>query len=200
MTAGVSGAHLVACLAICVVPGLAQTPSANPVPHDPVEGIIKLFDSYRLVMLGEMHESRQEWDLIRKLVAAPEFAQRVNDIVMEFGNARYQDVVDRYIAGENVSLEAVQPAWRDLVGALGPVSPVYGDFYAAVRAVNQKLPPARRLRILCGDPPADWSRVQSREDLAPFLPFREAHYGSVVRNEGLAKNSKTLLVYRDGHV
>jgi hypothetical protein len=80
------------------------------------------------------------------------------------------------------------------------VSPVYGDFYAAVRAVNQKLPPGRRLRILCGDPPVDWNRVQSREDLAPFLPFRDAHYGSVVRYEVLAKDRKALLIYGAGHV
>jgi hypothetical protein len=150
-------------------------------------------------MLGEMHESRQEWEVINKLVAAPGFAERVNDIVMEFGNARYQDVVDRYVAGEVVPLEQVQPAWRDVVGALGATSPVYGDFYAAAREVNRKLPPGRRLRILCGDPPLDWSRVQSRDDLAPFLPFRDAHYGSVVRYEVLAKNHKALLIMGSGH-
>src|SRR5687768_15333549 len=80
----------------------------NPAPQDPVQGITRLFDTHRIVMLGEMHECRQEYDLLRKLVAAPGFAQRVNDIVMEFGNARYQDVVDRYISGENVPIEQVQ--------------------------------------------------------------------------------------------
>jgi hypothetical protein len=35
---------------------------------------------------------------------------RVNDIVMEFGNARFQDVVDRYTAGENVPVAQVQRA------------------------------------------------------------------------------------------
>src|SRR5882757_7476105 len=69
----------------------------NPVPQDPVEGIVKLFETYRIVMLGEMHESRQQYDLLRKLIAAPQFAGRVNDIVLEFGNAKYQDIVDRYI-------------------------------------------------------------------------------------------------------
>ena len=99
------------------------------------------------------------------------FAERVNDIVVEFGNARYQEVIDRYIAGENVPFEQVRGAWRDTVGALGPVSPVYGEFYRAVRAVNQKLPRQRRLRVLLGDPPIDWSHVRSREDIALYLPF-----------------------------
>jgi hypothetical protein len=41
---------------------------------------------------------------LRELVAAPEFADRVDDIVMEVGNSLYQQSVDRYIAGENIPL------------------------------------------------------------------------------------------------
>ncbi len=100
----------------------------NPAPQEPIQGIVKLFDTYRIVMLGEIHECKQEHDLLCKLIATPGFAERVNDIVMEFGNARYQEVVDRYISGDNVPMQEVQKAWRDTVGALGPVSPVYGEF------------------------------------------------------------------------
>ena len=57
-------------------------------------------------MLGEIHESRQEHELLRKLIVAPGFADKVNDIVVEFGNSRYQGVADRYVAGENVPTEA----------------------------------------------------------------------------------------------
>ncbi len=96
-------------------------------------------------------------------------------------------------------VEQVQNAWRDTVGALGPVSPVYGEFYAAVRAANQKLPKQRRLRVLLGDPPVDWSRVRSREDLAPFLPFRDQFYAAVVRYQALARNRKALLIMGAGH-
>jgi hypothetical protein len=83
----------------------AQTPA----PADPVKGIIQLFDTYRIVMFGEIHECRQQYDVLRQLVAAPGFAERVNDIVID-GNARYQNVVDRYIGGENVPSEQVQRA------------------------------------------------------------------------------------------
>lgn len=173
----------------------AQTPP----PQDPVDRIVKLFDTYRVVMLGEIHACRQQYDLLDRLIVAPGFAEHVNDIVVEFGNARYQNVVDRYIAGENVPLEQVQRAWRDPVGAFGPVSPVYGEFFAAVRAANAKLPKQRRLRVLLGDPPIDWDQVRSREDIALFLPFRDEYYASVVRQEVLAKNRKALLIMGLGH-
>lgn len=104
----------------------------------------------------------KQYDLLGKLVAAPGFADRVNDIVLEFGNAKYQDVVDRYISGENVTIDQIQGAWRDTVGALGPVSPVYGEFYKTVRSVNLRLPRQRRLRLVLGDPPIDWSRAEPR--------------------------------------
>ena len=171
----------------------------SPLPQDPVQGIIKLFETYRIVMLGEIHECRQEYDLMGKLVAAPGFAERVNDIVLEFGNAKYQDLVDRYVAGENVPIEQLQGAWRDTVGALGPVSPVYGEFYKTVRSVNLKLPKQRRLRLVLGDPPIDWNRVRSREDIAFYLPFRDQFYASMVRYQVLAKGRRALLIMGDGH-
>ncbi|MGO9229097.1 MAG: hypothetical protein ACLQKA_07795 [Bryobacteraceae bacterium] len=171
----------------------------SPAPQDPVQGIVKLFETYRIVMVGEIHECRQEYDLLRKLIVAPEFTERVNDIVLEFGNARYQEVVDRYIGGESVPVEQVQGAWRDGVGALGPVSPVCGEFYRAVRAINQKLPKQRRLRVLLGDPPIDWSHVRSREDIALYLPFRDEFYASVVRYQVLAKGRRALLIMGEGH-
>lgn len=129
----------------------ARSRAQTALPQDPAASIVKLFDTYRIVMLGEdPHGCTQEWQLLEKLVATPDFSQRVNDIVMEFGNAHYQEIVDRYIAGENVPVEQVQGAWRDTVGSVGPASPVYGEFYAAVRAANQKLPPQQRLRVLLG--------------------------------------------------
>ena len=170
--------------------------------QDPVADITKLFDTYRIVMVGEIHGCTQEWKLLDKLVAAPGFADRVNDIVMEFGNARYQDVMDRYIAGENVPIGQVQAAWQDTVGAYGPVSPLYAEFYAAVRAANQKLPKERRIRVLLGDPPINWDRVRTTDDreyVGLFLPFRDDFYASVVRYQVLAKKQKALLIMGEGH-
>jgi hypothetical protein len=82
---------------------------------------------------------------------------------------------------------------------LGPVSPVYGEFYRAVRAENRRLPKQRRLRVLLGDPPIDWSHVRRREDVAFFLPFRDEFYASVVRYQVLAKERRALLIMGEGH-
>lgn len=183
-----------------IVPIAAAQPSAEDPSSAVIAAIIKRFDQHRIVMLGEMHGSIQQHALLNKLVAAPAFAQRVNDIVVEACNSLYQEEMDRYIAGENVPADRLRPAWENVVGAPGgaPVPPYHGLF-ATVRSVNQGLPKERRLRVLCGDPPIDWTQVETRDDIAPYLPFRDEHYASVVRYQVLAQRRKALLIMGSGH-
>ena len=69
--------------------------------------------------VGRNPQQKQEYEWLDSLVANPEFADQVDDVVMEFGNSLYQKSVDRYIAGEAVPIEDVQRAWRNVLG-LGP--------------------------------------------------------------------------------
>jgi hypothetical protein len=178
----------------------AQSPIAQESVAGVTSAIIKLFDQYRVVMLGEMHESIQEHALLNKLVAAPGFSESVNDIVVEVCNSLYQGTMDRYIAGEDVQAERLARSWENVLGAPGGVAVApYHGLYATIRSVNQKLPKDRRLRVVCGDPPIDWTRVETRNDIAPFLGFRDEHYASVVRYDVLALRRKALLVMGSGH-
>lgn len=169
--------------------------------QDPVTAILQLFEQHPIVMFGEVHGCVQEHALLKKLVTSPEFAARVNDVVIEAGNSLYQEVLDRYIAGEDVPMAQLRKTWENQVGAPGgnPTPPYHG-LLAAMREVNQKLPKERRVRVLAGDPPIDWDRVESRQDIAPFLPFRDEHFASVVRYQVLARRRKALLVIGAGHV
>lgn len=39
----------------------------DPQPQEPVQGIAGLFATYRIVMLGEIHECRQQYDVLSRL-------------------------------------------------------------------------------------------------------------------------------------
>jgi hypothetical protein len=124
---------------------LAQTePKLEPASR----AISKAFQTHDLVMLGEPHGNKQEYDWLRSLVAIPEFADQVDDIVMEFGNSLYQPSVDRYTHGEDVPLDEVNGAWRDTVASVGPPSPVYESLYRAVRESNMKRKGMHQIRIM----------------------------------------------------
>jgi hypothetical protein len=175
----------------------AQLAPANP--QDATVAMLQAFQTHDIVMFGEAHGSKQEYEWLCKLVNTPEFADRVDDIVVEFGNARYQKTVDRYVAGGDVPIEEVRKAWRDMVLSVVPVQPVYEQFYKAVREANLKHPGKHQLRIVLGSPPADWDKIKSRKDLEPYMNERDQWYAQVAKGEVLAKHHHALLIMGAGH-
>jgi hypothetical protein len=176
-----------------------QAVVGQPKPQDATGAILQAFDSHDIVMLGENHGVKQEYEWLDKLVATTAFDDRVDDIVVEFGNSLYQKSVDRYIAGEDIPQTQVQKAWRNMVGSVGPVSPVYAQFYKAVRDANLRRHGKHQLRLVLGDPYGDWDKIKTAEDLGPFVAHREEWYAQVVEEEVLAKHHRALLIMGTGH-
>jgi hypothetical protein len=102
-------------------------------------------------------------------------AGTVNDVVVEWGNARYQDVIDRFVRGEEVADTSLRQVWRNTTT---PTTlwdlPIREDFFRSVRSVNGSLPRERQIRVLLGDPPIDWNQVRGRDDYAKWLELRDA--------------------------
>lgn len=184
-------------IAFLLLGGFAAAQEAKP--ESATAAVVRSFQNHDIVMFGEIHANKQEYEWLRSLVENPDFADRADDIVVEFGNSLYQKSVDRYVNGEEVPIEQVQKAWRNLVGAVGPPSPVYASLYQAVRQTNLKRPGGHRLRIVCGDPYIDWDKVKDREDIGPYLAHRDEWYAEVVKEEVLAKHHRALLVSGAGH-
>ena len=181
--------------------GQQKTPPA--VPIDPVTAIVDAFQSYSIVAVGDGGHGWEQAHAFRlALIRDPRFAAAVNDIVVEFGNFRYQDVMDRFIRGENISFDLVREAWHNTTQPLTQWDrSVFEDFYRAVRAVNMSLPNERKLRILLGDPPVD------QDDPRRTIPEQVRDFGNrdifpagVVQREVLAKRRRALLIYGDGHL
>jgi hypothetical protein len=162
-------------------------------PEDATHAIIKAFESHSIVMIGEVHGNKQEYEFLRSLVASPGFEDRVDDLVLEYGNSLYQDIVDRYVAGDLVPIEEVQKAWRNTT-AIGPSSPVYSWLYDAVREANEKRPQGHRMRVVLGDVYVNWDQVRTREDLGPFIANRDPYYTSVVKDQVISRHRRALLI------
>jgi hypothetical protein len=162
----------------------SQTLNRAPQPRAAVAAILGTFEQYPIVALGEVHRNQQFHDFVVSLVNAPDFPNRVNDIVVEFGAARYQQLVDGYIAGEAVPLDQLRRVWRDTVNILVWDAPVYQRFFETVRAVNRQTPAPKRLRILLGDPEFDWAQVQTKEDWEHLAGQRDSHALAVIEKGG----------------
>src|SRR5437868_7181352 len=176
---------------LCGTITLAQE---NPKPENATNTIVRAFKTHDIVMLGEFHGNKQLYEWLRLLVATPAFADRVDDIVMEFGNSLYQKSVDEYVSGKDVPIEKVERAWRNTVGGIGPPSPVTEWLYRAVREANIKRRGKHQMRILCGDPYIDWDKVQTMKDVNPYLAHRDDWYAQVVKDEVIARHHRALLI------
>jgi hypothetical protein len=172
----------------------------NPTPEDAQRALLAAYEKYEVVGLGILSYANQDFDdVILALIRNPAFPGKVSDIVVECGNSLYQPILDRYIAGEDVPLAGARQVWRNTTQPFCGVSGFYESLFPLVRRINRGLPPGRKLRVLAGDPPVDWSRVKTREDLRPFGD-RDAHIASVMEREVLARRRKALMIFGARHL
>lgn len=189
-------------LALLSVTSAATQEPRPAVPLDPVPAILDAFRSYNVVALGEPHMIEQGHTLRLALIRDPRFPGTVNDIVWECGSARYQDVMDRFMKGEPVSDAELRETWRNTVGSINIVCdlPIYEAFIREVKAVNDRLPAERKIRVLLGDPPIDWSVIKNVQELVKWAEQRDTHAVELINREVLAKNRRALVIYGDGHL
>jgi hypothetical protein len=180
--------------------GAATSTPAEARPESAVPAVLAAFDRFPVVALGMSHRQQDEADFSLELIRDPRFAAKVNDVVVECGNALYQATLDRYIAGEEVPLEQLQLVWRNTTqpGSCDPRQ--HKELLDAVREVNRHQPAGHRIRVLAGDPPIDWEKAQRPEEVIPFFSQRDTHFASVVEEQVLARHRKALLVIGAGHV
>jgi hypothetical protein len=151
-----------------------------------VQILISVFDQADIVALGEAHGRRADSDLRIALVRHPDFAKKVRCIVVEFGSTTEQSTLDRYIRGENVSRAQLQRVWKTTSNGVWD-SPIYADFFTAVRDVNSKVSADARIRVFGGDPgPTD---QRDRETAAV----------TVLEEQVLSKHGKALVIYGAAH-
>ena len=80
------------------------TQDADPTWRPAIELVLSAFEQYPLVALSEGagHGRLETRDFFASLIRDRRFAPTVRNLVIEFGNARYQAVIDRYVTGEPV--------------------------------------------------------------------------------------------------
>ena len=178
------------------VPHTAQAASAN-------DGILAAFQQSSLVGLSDDHALAQEEDFYVSLISDPRFAKQVGNVVVEFGNASQQRTIDRYLNGEDMPYVELRKVWGDTsyVGWFPTVTALgYLNFYAAVRAVNVKLPVEDRIHVWLGGKPVDWSTIRTKEDLSKVFGGQADHFtADLVEQQILSKNRKALLIYGTFH-
>jgi hypothetical protein len=195
-----SAAGLAAAGGLACTPGSPQ--AAAPAPLGVTEAVLDAFTKHKIVAIAETHGVQEFHDTLQRMISDPRFADAVDAIVVEFGNALHQDVIDRFVSGHPVTNPELRPVWQDTTQSPNETwdSPVYEQFYRVVRGVNWGRQGKKQLRVVLGDPPIDWTKVTKFADQDMFLRQRDTHMANVIITEVLNKNQKALVVAGLGHL
>jgi hypothetical protein len=177
-----------------------QQPPRPAVRLDPVDAILDAFKTHQVVTLPGGHAGNELHALLQKLIHDPRFPTVVNDVVVEFGSARYQDLMDRFVRGEEIADAALRQVWQNSTepGTTND-NPLPEAFFRAVRTLNATLPVERRLRVLLGDPPIDWDHVLRKEDHRKWVVQRDSYPADLIRREVIVRGRRALVVYGNLH-
>jgi hypothetical protein len=83
--------------------------------------------------------------------------------------------------------------WRETEVMFAWNSPVYRQFYEAVRELNRSKLCPHPVRLILGDSPIDWAKVKTAAQFDQ-VEDRDAFFTKVVEREVLAKNRRAILI------
>jgi len=164
------------------------------------DAIAAKFEDYPFIFIGSTHGGAKRHEFLLCLLSRTDFQSAVTDILVEFISGAHQELLDNYLLRlKPLARQALRPLAMDTDRPeLFATLPQVPDFLAAVRAVNEKLGPEGRMRVIGGSETIRWDEVAVREDLARF-PFK-TNWSAHVVVEHLApdRHRRTLVVYGDG--
>ena len=164
--------------------------------------LAKQFDQHQFVFIGSTHGDLKIEQFLACLVTRPAFRERVTDVVTEWASSGQQRLIDRYVLGlEEISMEDLAPIWFDTdAPTMWTTLPQVRETLKALHDVNKTLPAAKRIRLVGGNDPTDWSKIKVTEDLAPY-PFKTNFMPHlIVEHLAKAPGNRTLVVYGDAHI
>ena len=191
-------------------PAILPPPPSGLTPLNAADFVLKQLDQYPMVGIGDQHMCLEFYDFIQRLVRDPRLPGKIQDIVVEAGNPRYQALIDRYVLeGKIVALADRRRIWQEAtMGWYEANSPVYEQFFDTMRRVNLALPKDKRIRVILGDAPMDIHQFRANPDqyLRPFIANhetlqdpREISLATAV-NRVLEARHRGIIICGNGHL
>jgi hypothetical protein len=164
------------------------------------DAVLEAFQTHRVVAVSDSHAEQDVHDLLLTMLSDSRLYGAVDDIIVEFGDAFYQDTLDEFILGDALVNDAdLRLVWRNTTQSPNIVldCPVYEQIYRKVRAVNWTVPEEQRIRVLAGDPPFDWSKVTN---ISQIPSSQRNTYPASLAGQSLANGRRVLLIYGAVHL
>lgn len=144
----------------------------------PEDFVLQQIATHTLVINGEYHRRKVSWDMLRRLIALPDFPKVCGAIFMELPSWR-QATMDRFLSVDTLDGELILDIFRD-EQVNGWWDKGEYDFICDVWRLNQHLPEGERIQIRLADYQIPLSKIQTAEE------YRTEDSMAVERNTHMA--------------
>jgi hypothetical protein len=187
-------------LAYSFVAGAQQLPpGSDPQPTPGLDAILSLRNRYAIVGIGEFPGCQEVYNFLAALLKDARFSSAFNDILVDFGNPRYQNLIDAYVGGEDIPFDTLKQVWQDTTDVGLWDSPLYAEFYDTVREVNALLAAGQHLRVVLGGAPIIWSTIKTAEEFQATVGAHEQSLASAI-NDSINQGHRALVIAGAKHL
>lgn len=175
-------------------------PAPPPQRSQAIADVVRALRTHPVVAIAESHGIAQAGDFYVALAEDPEFQNLSPDIVIEFASGQSQPLLDRYVLeGASLPPDSVASIWRNTTKVAAWESPIYARWLAAIRGANRRLAPGKRIRVLAGDTPVDWTALHAPADWRR-LGDNNLRFADVIERLVIAQGRRALVVLGSNHL
>jgi hypothetical protein len=135
--------------------------------QSPESLILEALAEHKLVIYGEVHRRRASWDLLRTVVANPEFANRVGTVCLELSSDA-QPVLDAFFESDHPAPDALWSIFQN-TQIDGWYDRGLFEFLNDMRVRQRHLPPNRRLRVVAVDQARPFGELVTADQMSRFF-------------------------------
>jgi hypothetical protein len=170
---------------------------------DPIDYVRRALQEYPIVCLAEGgHQANEPHQFLKNALKDTTILRAVDVVIVEFAAARHQDVLDAYIRGEDVAFSRLSKVWRNTGQSPHAPwdSPLYHELLKVIREGNVTLAPDERVRVVAGDPPIVWERIQTREDFNKSRIPRDPFVAALAIEQAFHLGKRVLIIFGGAHL
>lgn len=151
----------------------------STVETSPEAFMLDILKSHKLVINGEYHRRKVSWDMLKRLVALPEFSDVVGCVFMELPS-HHQPLMDKFIQSDSLDTDIIIRIFQD-EQLNGWWDRGEFEFLCNLWNINRALPQNKKIRVVLADYQIPYTTIATREE-ARESEDRNTHMADVIVN------------------
>lgn len=149
----------------------------SDIKMSPEDFLLEMLSSHKVVINGEHHRRKVSWDMLKRLIAKPDFPEKVGCVFMELPSW-HQSTIDNFMSSDTLKSGLIIQIFQD-EQLNGWWDRGEFEFLCDLWQINRSLSDNNKIRVVLADYQLPYSKITQKED-AKELEDRNSHMADVV--------------------